>query len=264
MMKRKLFLPAGPQVDQESWQKDLKPRIRAGHSLFKSVLIFGMALIVTPFAIAEYKPHDVRPRWSFEYNLGGVYNFPLPLTIVQAGYHDIYIEKAIYETEPFTSPHYWDWRLIKWFGKSGISFDGIHHKLYLKNKPPEVQRFGISHGYNMCIFSYVRNCKWFNWTVGAGSVLLHPESTIRDKKWPEGPGFDWGGYYLRGYVLNLGIAHQVRVFNRFYINTEARITFSQAEAPIVDGYAKVNSMAFQFIFGPGIDFGYSKKNQAMK
>lgn len=214
--------------------------------------------------VKAYEPHDPRHRWSFEYHFGGTYNFELPLTIVQAGYPDIYIRRAIYETEPFTSPHYWNWRFIKWFGLHGVQFEGIHHKLYLKNKPPEVQRFGISHGYNMCILNYVRNYKWYNLSFGGGSVLLHPESTIRGMKWPEGPGFDWHGYRLRGYVVNVGIAHQARVFKRYYISAEAKLTFSQAKVPVVDGHAKVNSLAFQFIFGPGMDFGYSKKHREMK
>jgi hypothetical protein len=78
-------------------------------------------------------------------------------------------------------------------------------------------------------------------------------------QWPEGPGFDLYGYRLRGYVINLALSRQFRIYKRFYINTEAKVTFSQANAPIVNGYAKVNSLAYQFIFGPGIDWGYKKK-----
>lgn len=222
-----------------------------------AVVLFFLAMITQSLAF-EYLPHEKRPRWSFDYNFGGVYNFKLPLTIIQEGYPDIYIDKAIYITEPFTGPHYWDWRFTKWFDKFGISFEGIHQKIYLQNKPPEVQRFGISHGYNMCVFSFVKSFRWVNVALGAGSVLMHPESTIRGMVYPEGPGFDIHGYVLRGYVLNAGIAHQIRIWNRFFISTEAKLTFSQANAPIVNGYAKVNNMAFQFIFGGGIDFGYKK------
>jgi hypothetical protein len=209
-------------------------------------------------AFAAYQPHDDRPRWSFEYHFGGTYNFELPLTIVQAGYPDIYIKRAIYETEPFTSPHYWNWRFTKRFETWGLSFEAIHHKIYLKNKPAEVERFGISHGYNMLILSYIKQYPWFNLCFGGGTVLAHPESTVRGMKWPEGPGFDLYGYELGGYVLNFGIAHQVRIYKRFYVSTEAKLTFSQVEVPIVDGHANVNSLALQLIFGPGIDFGYRR------
>lgn len=224
----------------------------------RNIILLILVLVSIRSFSWEYLPHEKRPRWSFDYNFGGVYNFRLPLTIIQEGYPDIFIEKAVYETEPFTSPHYWDWRFTKWFNNFGISFEGIHQKIYLKNKPAEVQRFGISHGYNMCVFNYVKSFRYLNLSLGLGSVLMHPESTIRGMKYPEGPGFDIHGYVLRGYVINIGIAHQVRLWGRYFINTEAKLTISQANAPIVNGYAKVNNVAFQLIFGPGIDWAYKK------
>ena len=222
---------------------------------------YGFVLVLMHGVLfAAYKPHDTLSRWSFEFHLGGVYNFRTPLTIYQRGYPDIHIDRAKYSTEPFTSPQYWDWRFTKWFDRSGISFECIHHKLYLENRPPEVERFAISHGYNMCIFSYSRNFRWFNAAIGGGSVLMHPESTIRGKEMIETDGLK--DYRLRGWVMNAAISHQVRIYKRFYLNTETKITFSQANVPIVDGHAKVNSIALQFIFGPGMDFGYAKKDRA--
>lgn len=229
--------------------------------LLNSFLILLLLSMQFDAKSGHYLPHETKPRWSFDYNFGGVYNFKLPLTIVQEGYPDIYIHQAVYETEPFTSPHYWDWRFTKWFRNFGISFEGIHQKIYLINKPEEVQRFGISHGYNMCVFNYVKSFKWFNLSLGAGSVLMHPESTVRGMKYPEGPGFDIHGYVLRGYVLNVGVTHHSRFWKRFYLSTEAKLTVSQAKVPIVNGYAKVNNIAFQFIFGPGIDFLYQKEKK---
>ena len=194
----------------------------------------------------------------FEYHFGTVWNAKLPLTIVQSGYPDIYIKKADFYSEPFVSPHYWDWRFTYWKKKYGFSFEAIHHKLYLKNKPPEVKRFGISHGYNMLVISVVRRFKYVNIHLGGGSVLLHPESTIRGKVWPEGPGFDWKGYRLRGGVLNIAASHKFKIWKRFYVNTEGKSTFSRAITPVVDGYAIVNNIALQFLFGIGIDFAYNK------
>ena len=227
---------------------------------------FSIMLIILSFfyfyksnAQAKFNYQDSTSRWSFEYHFGGVLNAELPLTIVQQGYPNLHIKRAVFYSDPFTGPHYWDWRFVKWFKKDALSFEAIHHKIFLTNKPPEIQRFGISHGYNMLVFCYTRNFKHFNAAIGSGSVLMHPESKIRDMQWPEGPGFDLYGYRLRGYVINLALSRQFRIYKRFYINTEAKVTFSQANAPIVNGYAKVNSLAYQFIFGPGIDWGYKKK-----
>jgi hypothetical protein len=193
-------------------------------------------------------------RWSFELHGGGVYNARLPLIIKQEGYPDIRIEKAVFHSEPFVSPFYWDWRFTKWFKNKSIEFEAIHHKLYLINKPIEVQRFGISHGFNMMMFNHGRQIKSFIGRVGLGSVLLHPESTIRDKKYVEGPGMDIHGYKLRGIVLNIALAKQIKFGKHFFINTEGKITAATAKSPIVDGYARVYNVAFQLILGPGFNW----------
>src|SRR5690606_27263758 len=127
---------------------------------FFSLLLISLPLV--GLAQLKLKPHHNQSRWSLEYHFGGALNMKLPLTIVQDGYPDIYIAKADFASESFTGPHYWNWKAAKWFGKHGITIEGLHHKIYLRNKPDEVQRFGISHGYNMCILSYNRNFNWFN------------------------------------------------------------------------------------------------------
>jgi hypothetical protein len=88
---------------------------------------------------------------------------------------------------------------------------------------------------------------------------MHPESTIRNKVYPEGPGFDIKGYVLRGFVYNAAIAKQFYFWkNRMYLNTEIKTTFARANAPIVDGTAIVNNIALQAIAGLGVRFGNVK------
>jgi len=235
----------------------------------KSIILFTLTVFLHEVSIAQtrtlftYQPHGTRSRWSVEFNFGAATNLKLPLTFVQRGYPDIHIAKADIYTEPFSSPPYWDMRLVKWFKKDGISLELIHHKIYLRNAPPEVERFAISHGYNLFLLSYNRNVKWFNVAVGGGTILMHPESTIRGKKWTEGDGSYWSGYRLKGFAVNLAVSHQVRIYKRFYLNVEGKVIYSKANVPIVDGYAKFNNVALQLIFGPGIDWGYSKKYNEM-
>ncbi|MHC1707018.1 MAG: hypothetical protein AB9842_05790 [Bacteroidales bacterium] len=190
--------------------------------------------------------------WSFELMGGVVYNLPLPLVIEQQGYPDIRIEKALFSTEPFISPYYWDWRFTRATGIHRFEFEAIHHKLYLLNKPAEVERFGISHGFNMLLFSYGQERSGFIIKAGAGPVLIHPESTIRGKVYPEGPGFDIKGYRLKGLALQLGLARQFSLNRTFFINTEAKIIAAFANAPVVDGRAKVRNLSFQLVVGPGV------------
>lgn len=206
---------------------------------------------------------DVKAQryWTFELHGGWAGNLPLPLRIQQQGYPDIYIKKAKFYSEPLISPYYWDWRFCKHIDKHSVEFEAIHHKLYLDNKPPEVQRFGISHGFNILTLNYGYKFKYFIFRNGIGSVLMHPESTIRNKVYPEGPGFDIKGYVLRGFVYNTAVAKQFYFFkNRVYLNTEIKTTFARAKAPIVDGSATVNNIALQAIVGLGVRFA----NQSSK
>lgn len=201
--------------------------------------------------------------WSFELHGGITANMPLPLTIKQRAYPDIYIKQAKYYSEPLISPYYWDWRFAKWIGRHAIEFEAIHHKLYLKTKHPDIQRFGISHGFNMLTINYARKLRYFIFRNGVGSVLLHPESTIRNKVYPEGPGFDIKGYRLRGLVYHTALSKQIPILKkRLFINTELKASFAKANAPIVDGIAKVNAIVFQGIFGLGVNFAGDSKRKA--
>ena len=201
--------------------------------------------------------------WTFELHGGWAGNLPLPLRIKQNGHPDIYIKRAKFYSEPFISPYYWDWRFCKHIDKHSIEFEAIHHKLYLDNKPPEVQRFGISHGFNILTLNYGYKFKHFIFRNGIGSVLMHPESTIRNKVYPEGPGFDIKGYVLRGLVYNTAVAKQFYFLRkRLYLNTEVKATFARANAPIVEGNATVNNIALQAIVGLGVRFAGNKKKAA--
>ena len=201
-------------------------------------------------------------HWTFELHGGWAGNLALPLRIKQKGYPDIYIPRARYYSEPFISPYYWDWRFCKHIDKHSIEFEALHHKLYLANKHPDIQRFGISHGFNILTLNYGRKFRYFLFRNGIGSVLMHPENTIRNKAYPEGPGFDIKGYRLRGLVFNTAVSHQFYFFRkRMFLNTELKATFARANAPIVDGYATVNNISLQAIAGLGVCFARSAREK---
>jgi hypothetical protein len=214
------------------------------------------------FLLVASRPLNAQRTWSFELHGGVTANMPLPLTIIQQNYPIIYFKQARYYSEPLKSPYYWDWRFSKWFGKHSIEFEAIHHKLYLKSSHPDIQRFGISHGFNMLTFNYAHKFNYFIFRNGIGSVLLHPESTIRNKVYPEGPGFDIKGYRLRGFVFHTAIAKQIPIVRkRLFINTEVKASFAKANAPIVDGIAKVNAIVLQGIVGLGVRFAGTTKDK---
>lgn len=220
-----------------------------------------MKILCLIFCIFIYCFSSAQTRWSFELQFGVVHSLDLPLTIYQQGYPDIRIKKANFYSEPLIDPPYWDWRFTKWFKNKSIEFEAIHHKFYLKNLPAEVQRFGISHGYNMLMLNHGRQVGKYILRAGAGSALVHGESTIRGMAYPEGPGFDIYGYRLRGVVINLAAARQLRFSKTFFMNAELKLNASVANVPVVSGHARVHIIVFQFILGPGFNWSVRKDEE---
>lgn len=194
-------------------------------------------------------------RWSFELYGGGVYNARLPLVIKQNGYPEIRINKAIYHSEPFNDPFYMGGRISKWFDDKSLELEFLHHKLYLINKPPEVERFSLSHGYNMLTVNHGILFKKIIFRAGLGPLFVHPENTVRGMKYPEGGKYpNLPGHTLTGIVFNLGLAKQFRFGKYFFINAEGKFNASAGKVPIVNGYAKVYNIALQLILGPGVNW----------
>lgn len=192
-------------------------------------------------------------RWTFEMHGGQVYNLPMSLSIKQQGFPDIKLT-ARYNTEALTLPVYWDLRFGRWQNARLWEMELIHHKLYLDNTTPEVQKFNISHGFNMIMVNRGFDKKTFRYRAGAGVVLAHPESIIRGKEFGNSTD-DWDtGYYLTGPVFNLAISRPIRLGGRFYLNPEAKTTFAYSNIKIAQGHADVYNLAFHLILGFGVDF----------
>lgn len=192
-------------------------------------------------------------HWDFNLNFGTVYNVPMPLTVSQNGNPDIKLT-ARYETEPFTLPVYWDMRFAHWQKDVAWEFEVIHHKLYLENTTEEIQHFGISHGFNMLIINRVKSLKWFNYRIGGGFVLAHPENTVRGKTFGDsGDDLDLG-YVISGPVLNLSLGKPVYVSKSVFLNFEVKSTFAWSRVKVADGHARLYNWALHAVCGIGFDF----------
>lgn len=209
-------------------------------------------IFIVPFFILSQTVVIAQSHWSFELHGGEIYNAPMPLKIKQQGYPDLKLT-ARYHTEPFTLPVYWDIRFSRWQNDKSWEFEVIHHKLYLDNTTPEVQKFNISHGFNMLMVNRGFDKKTFRYRAGVGVILAHPESNIREKEFGN-TGNDWDmGYYISGPVLNLAISKPIRLGRRLYINAEAKTTLAYAYIKVSEGHANVYNLAFHLILGIGVD-----------
>lgn len=183
--------------------------------------------------------------------LGFPYNLPLPLTVRQSGEPDINLT-ADFASKPFEIPVYWVWRISYWDNKKSWELEAIHHKLFLKNNPPEIQDFSISHGLNLITINRGWQFRNFILRAGAGIVIAHPESIIRNKKFPENAGiFNWG-YYFAGPAVNISASKAFEIINCLYAVCELKLSSSYSHVPVYNGSADLFNTAVQLNIGLGI------------
>lgn len=194
--------------------------------------------------------------WSFEAHGGQVLNVPLPLTIRQEGFPDLHLT-ARYRAESFVLPVYWDLRLARWVNSKAFELEVIHHKLYLDNTTHEVEKFNISHGFNLIMVNRAIGKNHWRYRLGGGLVLAHPESKIRGQSFGDSnEDFDTS-YFAAGPVINLAAGRPVNLGRRFYLDLEAKITAAYANIKIAQGNSEVYNLAIHLVAGPGFRFAAS-------
>lgn len=190
--------------------------------------------------------------WEASIAPGVVYNFPTRLGIMQ-GNSPIKFT-AHYRTDPFKSPFYYDLRLATWKGDKGFAAKFTHHKLILKNRPTDVQLFSIDNGYNLFTINRMYFKRGFIWSFGAGVVITHPESIIRQQTFPENKGMLSSGYFVSGPTAELALARKHFIYKRLYAFGEGRLTGSYVQVPVAHGWASVPNAAIHFVAGLGYEF----------
>jgi hypothetical protein len=215
----------------------------------------GFVLILLLGLLAPVACAAGTPRWTLDMFMGQPINLDGPLTITQAGQEDIDLT-ARWETRPFEMPYYWDVRLTYWRSANrGWALDFFHHKIYLKNEPPEVQHFEHTHGYNMFTIQRLWRLSGFVVSAGGGLVITNPESTVRGHRYSAQGSFLGGNYFMSGPVATAGLGRRFYLLQRRLFGAlESRFTLSHATAPVVEGESRLTHAAFHLLFGLGVDF----------
>lgn len=192
-------------------------------------------------------PEAAHPQWRFTAATGFAKNLPTRLTIRQEGFPDIRLT-ARYDNRPFDAPLHWALRISH---GEGVSWElqHLHHKLYLRNRPPEVARFDITHGYN--IFSLARSQAHgaWSWRAGAGVVIAHPESTVRGRRFGPRRGLFGLDQYVAGPAAVAGIGYALRGRSRLGLAAEVQLSAAWARVPIEDGHAAAPNAALHVLLG---------------
>jgi hypothetical protein len=198
---------------------------------------------------------DAGPRsYTLEAHVGGAVNLPAQLRIEQEGHPEIRLD-ARYRSESFTPPIYWSIRLGTVSRKKGWEIELIHNKLFLKNKPPEVQSFSISHGFNMLFVNRALQRRGLTSRAGLGVVIAHPESEVRGLERPEEGGNLGNGYTLTGPALQVATGRALQLRSGFRAQVELKISGAYAKVPIARGTARVPNVAFHLLIGLGFATG---------
>lgn len=212
------------------------------------------ALLATLAAglVVSAAPARAETSWGARVFVGVPFNFPSPVRIRQAGEPDLRF-RARWATRPFDNPWYYGIGLFRRAGGREWSGELIHHKIYLRNPPPEVQDFSISHGFNFLLVGHGIEVTPGVWArVQAGAVLAHPESTVRGKTLPEGGGLA-RGYHLAGPALAAGVEGRVPLGDRARLALGARLVGGYAFVPVADGSARVPNLAVHATAGVDAD-----------
>jgi hypothetical protein len=187
--------------------------------------------------------------WTGEFLFGGALNADTHLEISQAGYPDFEFD-AEWETRPFEQPLYWALRFGGESGRHGWGLELHHHKIYLRNGPPEVEAFSISHGLNFVTAQYRwRQPRWYLLGLG-GVAAAHRENTVRGMAVEETGGLFDGGYELTGPVFGLGAGGVVPVAGFLEFTAEVRLVQSWISVDVAEGRAETSNFALHLLFGP--------------
>jgi len=224
--------------------------------------LFLSLLLLSPIsAHAAVKEWLEWERWELSGGTGTAFNKKSPLAI----YHpsgDIYIPEAKYETKAWsTLAPYTDMRIARWDDDRTTAWEAEihHHKLFLQNKPANVQEFAISHGYNLMTINRLWQWNDYILRAGAGFVMTHPETIIYGTKFDADAG-GFMGFYVKGWTTQLGIEKRFPIRSGWLkgvsLYTEAKVTTSRTTIPISDGgTADVPNTAVHGLVGLVIPLG---------
>jgi hypothetical protein len=188
-------------------------------------------------------------RWRVEAALGAAHSFGSTLEVEQSGFPALSLD-ADWATRSFEAPLYYGLRLARADARGAWALRFIHHKTYLESTTPEIERFSVSHGYNLLTLERAFARGALELSVGFGLVIAHPESTIRGRTRDESAGGPMGGgYYPTGPTGALAASWRLRLGRHLALVPEARLTLSRARVPVADGEASVPNAAAHLLLG---------------
>jgi hypothetical protein len=207
---------------------------------------FARILVLTVIVAHAASGQDTADGVTAEIFLGSAWNLPLPLTL--SGTSASARLRARYSTRPFTGSPYYAARLGHSENGRSVELELIHHKLYLENPAPPIERLEISHGYNMPLVNGVGPAGGWQFRIGVGLVVAHPEGRIT--------GQNIGGRYrIAGGAVQLALGRRYALNDGDVVMTatpEVKMTASFARMRLPQGILSVTNLAIHTLAGVGL------------
>ena len=218
-------------------------------SVLTVVLLAAAGFTVSPFDTGQAQSERFHPYISVATGLQ--YNVPMRLVIRQSGQPDIKLT-ACFDTRPFVEVPYYDVKVGTTRTPWAFELELVHHKLYLANRPSEVDTFEITHGYNPILLNAVREHWGVAFRAGAGILLAHPQSTVRGLRFPETGGIL--GWFVSGPAAQVGVSKSWEFGPHLLAGVEGKFVGAWARVPIVNGNADVPNLSLHGLVSAGWRF----------
>jgi hypothetical protein len=185
---------------------------------------------------------------------GSSWHLPIPLTVELSGEQTQF--RAHYSTRPFSGAPYYSYRLgHAWESGRALEVEMLHNKLYLENPQPPIERLEISHGYNQPMANVMWPDGRWQFRIGFGIVVAHPEGTIAGRSVNAGETLLGGGYHIAGLTVQAALGRRWGLWGRSVKMTavpEVKITASWASIPLEHGRVMVPDISLNALGGVGV------------
>lgn len=192
--------------------------------------------------------------WSAELFTGTAWHLPMPLVVERpegrTGLH------ARYSTRPFTDAPYYSYRIgYAWEASRAVEMELVHNKLYLDNPRPPVERFEVSHGYNLPTVNTVWPSGGWQLRIGIGVVIAHPEGRVAGHSVGGARTLLGGGYHIAGVTAQAALGRRYVLGHGRVATTaapEVKLTASWASIPLPRGRVIVPDISLHVLGGLGV------------
>jgi hypothetical protein len=185
---------------------------------------------------------------------GSAWNLPLPLVVHLPEGRTVLA--ARYSTRPFADAPYYSYRVGRRRPDgAGMEVALLHHKLYLDNPAPPVERFEMTHGYNLPTVDVVGPGQGWQLRIGVGLVVAHPEGRIAGQQISGPRTVLGGGYHVAGITTQLAGGRRYalgRGQTALTAAPEAKLTASWARIRFDRGSVLAPNVALHVLGGLGV------------